>query len=143
MAGSRGNGESREQVPTDRKPIVKRAHRVLKTPAEVRAYCLSHDNPSIALTLRGSTFRYKMRRSNKASVGWFISGRIRLSDKAPGVKPKAEARIGRIGADFKFRRSGISLRDDDPIVTAFLEFYETVFVRNVMRPAEMKIQAEV
>jgi hypothetical protein len=141
---STDNRERREQVPNDRKPIGKGSRRVLlKTPAEVRAYCLSHDNPNIALTLRNNTFRYKIRRSKKGSVGWFVVGRIPITDKAPGVRPKEEARIGKIGADFKFSRSGISLRDDHPIVKALLEFYEIVFVRNVMRPAEMKVEAEI
>jgi hypothetical protein len=65
-----------------------------------------------------------------------------MSAKAEGVAKRPIARVGRVGADLRFRRIGVSLRDDDPNVTAFMEFYELVFIRNVLRPAEMKIEAE-
>jgi hypothetical protein len=115
---------------------------LLKTPEEVREYCLSKQYPNITLTLRGTKFRYKIRR-RKDSIGWMVHARVPLSMKAKGVKPRMQAAIGVIRPDFKLKRMGVSLRDDDPLVKAFLEFYDTVFVRNVMKPAEMKIEAEI
>jgi hypothetical protein len=51
--------------------------------------------------------------------------------------------VGHIGADFRFKRRGKSLPDNDPIIRAFVLFHDLIFVRNVMRPAEMKIEAEL
>jgi hypothetical protein len=122
---------------------------VLRTIDEVRAHCLTRGPTNtnyIALTVRGDEFRYKIRASKKIASGWQVAARIppsrKVTSREGGVRKQTEALVGHIGADFRFKRRGKSLPDNDPIVRAFVLFHDLIFVRNVMRPIEMKIEAE-
>lgn len=122
---------------------------VLTTTDEVRGHCLARaptNTNYIALTVRGAEFRYKIRASKKIASGWQVAARIspsrKVTSREGGVRKQAEALVGHIGADFRFKRRGKSLPDNDPIVRAFVLFHDLIFVRNVMRPAEMKVEAE-
>jgi hypothetical protein len=129
------------------KKLPLRPRLLLKTADEVRAHFLGRGPTNtnfIAITVRGKEFRYKIRGSKKIAAGWAISSPIPASRKVTRegpVRKQNEALVGHLGADFRFKRRGKSLPDDDPIVQVFIEFYELVFVRNVMRPGQMKIEA--
>jgi hypothetical protein len=120
---------------------------LLKSADEVRAHCLAGGPMRyLTLTLRGKVFRYKIRKDKNPASGWQVLARIPIERKVPrkeGQKLRGHALVGHIGADFKFKRRGKSLSNDDPLIQAFLELYDVVFIRNVMRPAEMRIEAEI
>ena len=120
---------------------------LLTSPDEVRAHCLSGDSMRhLTITFAGKSFRYNVRKAKRHSAGWQVRANIPLSQKKllrDGQKKRPIALVGHIAADFSFKRRGKSLPDDDPVIQTFLEFHQLIFVRNVMRPAEMKIEAIV
>jgi hypothetical protein len=120
---------------------------LLNSPDEVRAHCLAADSiRHFTLTIAGKSFRYNVRKAKRHSAGWQVRAHIPLSQKKllrDDQKRRPIALVGQIAADFSFKRRGKSLSDDDPIIRNFLEFHRLIFVRNVVRPAEMKIEATV
>jgi hypothetical protein len=94
---------------------------------------------------RKRPIQLKIRSATKSAAGWkvstFISASRKILRRERPVQHMNEALVGHIGADFKFKRRGKTLSDDDPIIQSFLKFYDLVFVRNVMRPGEMKVEA--
>jgi hypothetical protein len=120
----------------------------LKSPDEVRAHCLSGD-AKIVLTSRYGRFTYRIQSSDDR-ISWRVRGFAKRSEgtsrSGRDFRQGHGARfrlIGRIGPDFKFQRDKNSrLLDSEPIVRSFVEFYDLVFIRNSMRPAEVKIEAD-
>jgi hypothetical protein len=110
---------------------------VLSTPDEVRAHCLSGDSiRHFTISFGGESFRYNVRKSKKHAAGWQVRANIPLTQKKllkEGQKRRPIALVGHIAADFSFKRRGKSLPNDDPVIKTFLEFFQLIFVRNVMR----------
>lgn len=131
-------------------PVGERSNRIeLKTVSEAREHCLAR-GPSqynhIVIILRGREFRYTIRTNKNPSAGWHIeaiipSYRKKLHPGKTTARKINRAQVGHITAALRFLRRGKSLPDDDPIIKAFIEFYELIFVRQVMRPLEMKVEA--
>lgn len=120
-------------------------HLVLLTDTdEVRAHCLgAPPRRHLLITTRIVSFHYIFERGKNPATGWAIRVRIppERKKRVPGQRERNRAIVGHISADFKFLRRGKSLANSDAEIQTFRQFFHLVFERNVLRPAEMKLEA--